>query len=1555
CPEYSRCIQISPYFCECWCKYFYPGRPEVDACKNSDGLLDHLAEVTIRQTDTQPDSPIKFRRDQTRMLVSSFNLEITDSGQASFHWRIENLMLSPFNISDEPELLVYDTLELYIGPKLLLTGLKLVTFELRVNGIELAARDFAFLQVEKSALVAYIAGGTEIMRSINKPISVDASSSYDPEKEDGTSPGLNFNWFCFKAATRNVSEVNDTVTSVLVNASGDIFNALLDSSANGTLFQLPDDVFTHSFEKGKVHLDTKKLKNNETYYVVLTIRHDSRAASVMQTVHTYHGELVDVRIRCILNCVSPASASSGISARTDCLSTRCPKSLTYRWKMFSKNGSYPYSKWMSIRNFSNLLATKVDSRNLVIKQQSLIPGSSYRITVDVQSPNGSHGWAAYQFDTSEAPSGGTCHGTQLDKEAAIGVWLNITCRGWKDDSLPLRYEFYREIEDGALYMLSYGVRSYSVVHISPSVGEDLVRFKVAIVNVVGVASEERLSIKVNRSSLTQSEELLYVQIKQILTAMDNYFSVGQINMVIQEADSLLALLDAAGNRIDEKFLLYTKDYVMSKIFNVRVDNLERLVQIAVILGKSMDNAVDVYQNTTFAVLDKLLEMTSLLSLTTERRSETRLIANAGRSLLYCNTNIMKYSSLRILMARNSTNYGQQNEVIMWKTISGLCQNLTEKIINTLLSLKVPGEEYSVIKNDLQSTILGKKESHELNQLTIQDGNASFELPSLDDKTLEKMLGNISEVGVEMIDYNFNPYTSHNSSKRVRSRVISLALKDDNGDALQVTNLPSDIQMNIPISHHDPSSTSHPANTDDFLNPGSMKYHVITAREVNTTIKLSITMKTLAAVTAYIKFGEHPTQTSYDEVIELSEENKVVNVVSDCELTEKCSYDIFINCNVSGQYYIGLLGNNGNRTVHSRGRRSVLSEGASQEKCVKFKDPPPTIAPPAEYTILVPEYDPDRSVNYSLQVDTIWCAYWSDTEERWTNEGCKVGQKSNSSSLTCLCNHLTAFGGDVLVAPNTVDFEMVQQAFDNLDPKTLLVLITVCSVFLVYLVVLVILRRADNLDVLKDSPLIVLAEHQAGKYKYEISITTGGWKNSGTTANVSMILHGTENISTIIKLTNGHSRDRNLFARGNTDNFLLHLEKPLGTITSVQIGHDTSGDDPSWFLSEILIVDSQTDERWMFSCYRWLALERDDGNTTSAFYTDNYKGDDEFKRTFSALRKNGFSDDHLWFSVISKQPRNHFTRVQRVSCCWCLLMLSMVTSAMFYETESTTQQKIKIGPLEVTSSQLIIALESAMIVLPASLLIVLLFRKSEPKINTQGRRYHLTKSETKQQCVLPHFCVYIAWFLCVCTGITSALFTVFYSLMWGGEKSARWLTTVVLSLSGDVIISQPIKIILASVIIAFRCGCGKKTTGKSKTAEEKSQEPFHTAVDLSSIDIERARKYKVNERKMYAYMRELVFSLLFFMLLLIVCYGDKNEHRYNLNAATESDFQYFDDRGQYKITNVTQFWGWLKNVFVPAIFTADSYKDQEETASEYIGNNRSILVGMPRLRQLRVKK
>ena len=263
----------------------------------SGNLVEHSIEVLIHDTNTQPASPIKFRRDQTRTLVASFNLENLTSEKASFYWKINQLVLSPFSISDEPELLIHDTLELNIGPKLLSAGIKMVTFEVQVAGVELASRDFAFLELEKSALVASIAGGSEVIRSIKGPISVDASSSYDPETEAETSLGIAYNWSCFIITQNNVSGIYNPVPNVIFSGSQSTFNTLVDSAANGTLFKLQDEVFLYSIERGKVALDTRKLISNQTYYVLLTVRKDNRTSSAVQTLHIRNGEIVEIRIR----------------------------------------------------------------------------------------------------------------------------------------------------------------------------------------------------------------------------------------------------------------------------------------------------------------------------------------------------------------------------------------------------------------------------------------------------------------------------------------------------------------------------------------------------------------------------------------------------------------------------------------------------------------------------------------------------------------------------------------------------------------------------------------------------------------------------------------------------------------------------------------------------------------------------------------------------------------------------------------------------------------------------------------------------------------------------------------------------------------------------------------------------------------------------------------------------------------------------------------------------------------------------------------------------------
>ena len=89
---------------------------------------------------------------------------------------------------------------------------------------------------------------------------------------------------------------------------------------------------------------------------------------------------------------------------------------------------------------------------------------------------------------------------------------------------------------------------------------------------------------------------------------------------------------------------------------------------------------------------------------------------------------------------------------MGKTIMARCRELTEMTTKTLLSLKLPGEEYTTIRNELQSTVLGKHESDDLSLLEISDGKAGFVFPLLDSRALKSWVGDSSEIGVEVCDY-----------------------------------------------------------------------------------------------------------------------------------------------------------------------------------------------------------------------------------------------------------------------------------------------------------------------------------------------------------------------------------------------------------------------------------------------------------------------------------------------------------------------------------------------------------------------------------------------------------------------------------------------------------------------------------------------------------------------------------------------------------------------------------------------------------------------------------
>ena len=69
-----------------------------------------------------------------------------------------------------------------------------------------------------------------------------------------------------------------------------------------------------------------------------------------------------------------------------------------------------------------------------------------------------------------------------------------------------------------------------------------------------------------------------------------------------------------------------------------------------------------------------------------------------------------------------------------------------------------------------------------------------------------------------------------------------------------------------------------------------------------------------------------------------------------------------------------------------------------------------------------------------------------------------------SKTQCKCTHLTSFGSDVVVAPNTIDFSSVftEEKFLESAP----VFATVVIVIALYIVGLILCRREDKRDPLK---------------------------------------------------------------------------------------------------------------------------------------------------------------------------------------------------------------------------------------------------------------------------------------------------------------------------------------------------------------------------------------------------------------------------------------------------------------------------------------------------------
>ena len=406
-----------------------------------------------------------------------------------------------------------------------------------------------------------------------------------------------------------------------------------------------------------------------------------------------------------------------------------------------------------------------------------------------------------------------------------------------------------------------------------------------------------------------------------------------------------------------------------------------------------------------------------------------------------------------------------------------------------------------------------------------------------------------------------------------------------------------------------------------------------------------------------------------------------------------------------------------------------------------------------------------------------------------------------------------------------------------------------------------------------------------------------WFGHGTTARVGIKLYGEGGSSDSIRLMDPWQEIK-LFSRGSVNSFVLYLPVYLGQLHKIRVWHDNSGKGPSWYLYQVVVKDLSNDEKWHFVANRWLAVEMFDGEIDIEV---NATPDDELN-TFKSICQwravTNFADRHLFLSLFTRPPQSPFTRCQRLTCMLSIILVSMVTNAMFYQVqEMSDPNSFQIGPLELSLRQTVIGLQSGLISLPASIFTVMIFRNIKRR-TLQGNSKEndsLKRKEKSSQGFLPPWFAVIGWLVCLTASMFSGAATILYSIQWGADTSNQWLMSVGISFVEDMILIGPISIIINTSIMSI---ISRKPSDNDAVDIEQQELLVFREDELMDIhqpseeELLRARRFGRQQRKVRQFVLELVIYITIVVLLITICYANRKPSSYQLTKSIKNTFSGF---------------------------------------------------------------
>ncbi|KAL0273142.1 UNVERIFIED_CONTAM: hypothetical protein PYX00_005886 [Menopon gallinae] len=350
-----------------------------------------------------------------------------------------------------------------------------------------------------------------------------------------------------------------------------------------------------------------------------------------------------------------------------------------------------------------------------------------------------------------------------------------------------------------------------------------------------------------------------------------------------------------------------------------------------------------------------------------------------------------------------------------------------------------------------------------------------------------------------------------------------------------------------------------------------------------------------------------------------------------------------------------------------------------------------------------------SVDLNATVVNFICSRWDPKDKMFAED--EFETQFINSSMSCLATHLSLFGGSVGVPPNKIEFPGDFNVHMFLHHNLVMVAILL-TVFILYVGLMIWAYFRDRNLHMRNIVFPLKDNVPGDEHPYLVVVVTGKQFDAGTSANVGIQLIGTESKS------RPHLIQCDWYEplqRGDEDWFVIYCPKFLGDVRAIRLWHDSSGRKPHWFCSRVMVQDLRNSKQYCFVVEKWFSLVWGDSEYSREIGVSDDKMMKQLAIIFPVTVDQSFRNGHLWLSIFASDPQNNFTTKERVSVSVCLMLLSMLSSAMFYgiPKRDPSDAIFSRGSFFVTATELWIMLESALVTIPASIILVLLFRKSGP--------------------------------------------------------------------------------------------------------------------------------------------------------------------------------------------------------------------------------------------------